>query len=72
MYDPDAGEPLPDGSRIQTTTAGELADWLAEQPPRPCGCENPQPYNLCCPAKLIYPAYAVKRMRHGSRSKKYT
>lgn len=28
-YDPDAGELLPDGSRIQTTTAGELADWMA-------------------------------------------
>jgi hypothetical protein len=36
-YDPNAGELLPDGSRIQTTTAGELADWLDEHaPPREC------------------------------------
>ena len=36
-YDPEAGELLPDGSRIQTTTVGELADWLADNaPPREC------------------------------------
>ena len=59
-YDPDSGELLPDGSRIQRTTAGELADWLAEQPPTSCGCENPQPWNLCCPITLIPVATPVR------------
>lgn len=61
-YDPNDGELLPDGSRIQTTTAGELADYLASLPPRPsCGCENPQPWNLCCPSRIIYPANTLPR-----------
>lgn len=53
-FDPNDGAPLPDSSRIQETTVGELADWLAENPPQGCGCENPEPYQLCCPARLIY------------------
>lgn len=53
VYNPDDGELLPDGSRIQTTTAGELADWLAEHPPQPCGCADPQPFELCCVITLI-------------------
>jgi hypothetical protein len=64
VYDPAAGELLPDGSRIQETTAGELADWLAQHPTDPragCTCEYPQPYNLCCPARVVYPAYRVQR-----------
>ncbi len=60
-YDPSGGELLPDGSRIQTTTAGELADYLAENPPRSCGCENPQPFNLCCPAVVLIPTVRVVR-----------
>lgn len=36
-YDPGAGELLPDGGRIQETTAGELADWMVENlPSREC------------------------------------
>lgn len=35
-YDPQGGEELPDGSRIQTTTAGELADWMDENLSREC------------------------------------
>lgn len=61
VYDPDDGELQPDGSRIQTTTAGELADWLAENPPQSCGCPDPQPWNLCCPAVILVPAHTVVR-----------
>jgi len=61
VYDPSAGDPLPDGSRIQHTTVGDLADWLAANPAPPCGCANPQPYNLCCPSRILYPAYTVQR-----------
>lgn len=35
-YDPDNGELLPDGSRIQETTAGELADWMDQNLAREC------------------------------------
>ena len=64
-YDPNAGELLPDGSRIQEATAGEMADYLASLPlSPPCGCADPQPYNLCCPVKLIYPTHAKRRARH--------
>jgi hypothetical protein len=62
-YDPSDGELLPDGSRIQETTVGELVDYLAEHPPGPCGCDDPQPYNLCCPSRLIYPSYAKWRKK---------
>lgn len=68
-FDPEAGELLPDGSRIGETTAGELADWLAEHPPEPCGCADPQLWNLCCPAKLIYPAYAKPQIQRGAGRK---
>ncbi len=69
-FNPDDGELLPDGSRIQETTAGELADWLAEHPPVGCGCEDPQPYNLCCPSRLIYPAYTEVARKGTSRYRK--
>jgi hypothetical protein len=71
-FDPNDGEVLPDGSTIGTTTAGELADWLAANPPAPveglfdgCTCEDPQPYNLCCPSKLVYPVHTKWRRRQG-------
>jgi hypothetical protein len=66
-FDPNDGELLPDGSRIQITTAGELADWLAKHPLAPCGCENPQPYYLCCPAKLVYRPVKLQRRRPRTR-----
>jgi hypothetical protein len=69
-YDPEGGELLPDGSRIQTTTAGELADWLAEQQYVPCGCENPQPWELCCPARILIPAVRAARVAPTRRKRK--
>lgn len=66
-YDPNDGELLPDGSRIQTTTAGELADWLAENSAAPCGCENRQPFNLCCPPVVLVPLATPYRGRRRSR-----
>jgi hypothetical protein len=62
-FDPNDGEVLPDGSTMHMTTVGELADWLAENPPQSCDCEDPQPYNLCCPSKLIYPVHTKWRRR---------
>jgi hypothetical protein len=61
--DRDAGELLPDGSRIRETTVGALADWLQRNPLVECGCAQPQPFNLCCPARLIYPTYPKARRR---------
>jgi len=61
MFEPEAGELLPDGSRMQETTVGELADWLQHNPLVERGCEVPQPFNLCCPARLIYPVYGKRR-----------
>lgn len=66
--DPNDGELLPDGSRIQETTAGELANWLAENPPQGCGCENPQPFQLCCPAVTLIPT--VTPLRGGPKPRR--
>lgn len=51
-YDPQGGELLPDGSRIQITTAGELADWMAQNlPSRECHSTYAQ---KPCPDRCSY------------------
>lgn len=64
-------ETLPDGSVIGTATAEQIFEWMQTRPMVECGCETPQPFNLCCPARLIYPMYPEARQRWLKRSKRY-
>jgi hypothetical protein len=64
-------ETLPDGSVIGVATAEQISQWMQTRPMVECGCENPQPFNLCCPARLIYPTYTEARQRWAKRSKRH-
>ena len=68
-----AWTPLPDGSVIGETTAGELADHLSGVRPLTLPAAAIHPYDLSAPAKLLVPrircrdaAYDVREMPLGA------